>query len=1360
MKKVLAMLLTLMMVLSFFPATVMAQTAEETAAEDWIHLPIDGGMSAGTTYSKSTEMLRADGSTQSMKVVTGVSGSNLTFNPAYAVQLGQLSAPVNMTEGMIGAYFYFGDQTPYATIRLCDKGWNGGVALGMEFLNAGNGWYFGYREASTLYFYESQVANGASREEIIRITFGFKANTTVYIDGLQFPTQIPESGVLLPETMAQDWTNMYFDSGMSSASYEISTEKAAPDSQQSLKITAAAGDVGYAVLHSEYAKMQNEIEALPDFSSGKITAWFYFGTQRPMAFLRAYDSTWRGSATGVFQMEDKGNGWYYGFVPVSDLAFMIADPNAVPSEIIRIMIGIPGGTTVYVDQMQWEPVTVTEEQEKAHDLLSVSTVVDAYTTIDATGLTYEDSTDMVSGVNSLYSKKITAAAGTVAQPTIRYELPKSYDLTKQTLAMDLHLAPNGLSFRAVYLRLQNSNGEDVVRAVVDNIYGLKWNHIEIDLYKFLVAGKDLSDVKYMTFLFYFDKDTDKERVVCIDNVTITPYETVESSLNGQSALYIGDSISIAKPFKGWAGLLEERYGVVRTNVSVGGTTFSTIGAQIKNQLNNVPADAAFDYVILEGGCNDFYLHNDNLGAVSDIPTTADPSEFDDSSIIGAFEQLLCMVKRRFPTAKIGYIITYQRGDNWINRFIPQAIAACEKWGIPYISLPQIPEFINYFCGASGAHSTDTVHANVAGYELIMEHIPQWMESIPEPEYTEPEVPETSEPEPNEPTEPEDLFSNATYANGTIQSEVTNGSDTAWKLTPTVGPNHNWVYAEFTLDKSYPVSGRVLAMDIMPVNVSHFRINLSSINGEWLSGVTSTYYKVGQWTTIYFDLSAYEDLYPEISKLNFGMEIPPAGDGEYPVYIDNVRLIVQETYEDDWINLPIDAGDSTADTYEITSEKVKDEQSGVSMKLQGVDGKTARVSFNPDYVFGENYDMSNGVLGAWFYFGDQVPKASIQFCGNWKASVPAAFTFGENQDGWYYGTLDTSSITFYETAGTMADIERFRLMVVAGYTVYVDYLTYIPAPCEHNYVGVVTAPDFANDGFTTYTCSLCEESYVGDYVPAYTAEIAQWNIALAEDIRANFRLNLDSRIQDASVTVTVADQTKTYDVSKLTATQEGYYEFSVNVAAAQMTDTIAISVTYGDLTSQTMNYSIRQYAEKILTGEYDDVTVALVQRMLNYGAAAQSYFKHNMGNPANSGYEMTDEPEIPQHTSGIAPNGAVTGLSFYGASLMCESKIGVRFYFTVDGNIGDYTFTDADGNLYQLVDKGDLYYIDVMNINPDEYDEIIEISVTDATDTLTVAYSPMTYISRKYHNSTDDNLKKIVATLYQYHKAAEEYCAVK
>ncbi len=51
------------------------------------------------------------------------------------------------------------------------------------------------------------------------------------------------------------------------------------------------------------------------------------------------------------------------------------------------------------------------------------------------------------------------------------------------------------------------------------------------------------------------------------------------------------------------------------------------------------------------------------------------------------------------------------------------------------------------------------------------------------------------------------------------------------------------------------------------------------------------------------------------------------------------------------------------------------------------------------------------------------------------------------------------------------------------------VSYVP----HDYVGATTAPTCTEQGYTTYTCSVCEESYVGDYVDALGHTLSDWII---------------------------------------------------------------------------------------------------------------------------------------------------------------------------------------------------------------------------------------------------------------------------
>ena len=77
---------------------------------------------------------------------------------------------------------------------------------------------------------------------------------------------------------------------------------------------------------------------------------------------------------------------------------------------------------------------------------------------------------------------------------------------------------------------------------------------------------------------------------------------------------------------------------------------------------------------------------------------------------------------------------------------------------------------------------------------------------------------------------------------------------------------------------------------------------------------------------------------------------------------------------------------------------------------------------------------------------------------------------------------------YEGSGIEADhivIDAYTGMTT-GYKFTLKSLKFEdngPAPCEHDYQAVVTAPTCTEAGYTTYTCSKCGDSYVGDEVPA-------------------------------------------------------------------------------------------------------------------------------------------------------------------------------------------------------------------------------------------------------------------------------------
>ena len=248
-------------------------------------------------------------------------------------------------------------------------------------------------------------------------------------------------------------------------------------------------------------------------------------------------------------------------------------------------------------------------------------------------------------------------------------------------------------------------------------------------------------------------------------------------------------------------------------------------------------------------------------------------------------------------------------------------------------------------------------------------------------------------------------------------------------------------------------------------------------------------------------------------------------------------------------------------------------------------------------------------------------------------------------------------------------------------------------------------------------------------------VTGWNVVLGNEIGMNFVMDLEEGDQ---VTCFLGEQEI---ASTLSANEDGTYNLRVAVAAAQMTEELTIKVN-GEALSRT--YSVRAYADHILTGDYDDATKALVREMLNYGAASQTYFGYNTEKLANAGVTVT-VAAVPAEGGDVTVTGSADGISFYGASLVHQKKIAVRFYFTAESVEG------VDFGGYTPVAKDGKYYIEIGDINPQDLDKDITVTVNDS---LNITYSPLDYIIRMYAKGGDT--AALVQALYGYYLAAAAY----
>ncbi len=256
-------------------------------------------------------------------------------------------------------------------------------------------------------------------------------------------------------------------------------------------------------------------------------------------------------------------------------------------------------------------------------------------------------------------------------------------------------------------------------------------------------------------------------------------------------------------------------------------------------------------------------------------------------------------------------------------------------------------------------------------------------------------------------------------------------------------------------------------------------------------------------------------------------------------------------------------------------------------------------------------------------------------------------------------------------------------------------------------------------------------------------VKEWGVTLADDISLNFVMKLD---EGDAVAVTVDGNAVT---ANPVANADGTYTVTIHVAAVQMTDEIVISVN-GEALEKT--YSVRKYADLILADSTKSDCHELVKNMLVYGGTAQTYFGYNTGNLASK--DITVEAKAPEGNADAKVTGNLSGLTYSGATLVHRNKIAVRIYFT--GSVEGLNFT-ANGKACTPVFKNGMYYVEIADINPQELDKDATVTVTSGTQTMTVSYSPLTYMIRMYNKAeSTDATKAMVQALYGYYLAAEDY----
>lgn len=282
-----------------------------------------------------------------------------------------------------------------------------------------------------------------------------------------------------------------------------------------------------------------------------------------------------------------------------------------------------------------------------------------------------------------------------------------------------------------------------------------------------------------------------------------------------------------------------------------------------------------------------------------------------------------------------------------------------------------------------------------------------------------------------------------------------------------------------------------------------------------------------------------------------------------------------------------------------------------------------------------------------------------------------------------------------------------------------------------------------------------------------------SITLKDNIDVNYYMEMSDSVfeHDAYLEFKIGGQTYKLNASDAAEVNENgktLYKFSCPVNAAQMSDTIETRIVIDNNTKEEFSYSVKEYATELLSksNEYPAETIKLVKALLNYGTAAQNFFKYNTDKPANAGLSDTDKAvaaaDFEEYKAVIktdSANGQSNGLTYYGSSLICKSEMTVRHYFMVnegcDINNYKFSYVNADGNEVSLTSKkasDGVYCVDINGIMARNLNSNYACKVTGKNKAciFELDYGPFSY-SQKVINSgnSSDKLKNLVNALYWY-----------
>lgn len=307
-----------------------------------------------------------------------------------------------------------------------------------------------------------------------------------------------------------------------------------------------------------------------------------------------------------------------------------------------------------------------------------------------------------------------------------------------------------------------------------------------------------------------------------------------------------------------------------------------------------------------------------------------------------------------------------------------------------------------------------------------------------------------------------------------------------------------------------------------------------------------------------------------------------------------------------------------------------------------------------------------------------------------------------------------------------------------------------------YNGAVLIPD-ANDVYKIDKVS----GFVN--IKVVTTRILEGNdfagvsLTLNGNIEVNFHMALDEEFakdESAKIVFTLPSGNKKTKLVKDAEIKDSHYIFTCEVAAKEMATDIKAQLFATDYESEVIKYSVKEYADYVLSSsdaEYES-SKDLVKAMLNYGAAAQTYFVYNTEKLANADLSDADKAlsdvDLSKYRYSLSGNEA--GVVYYGSKLSLKSETAIKHYFYIEDEENLPVFK-VNGKTVAPKKNGAYYEIIISNILAQDLEEKVVVTVGD----LTLDYNVFSF-GHIANTGEKESLKTVIKALYAYHREAEKF----